>query len=36
MTPPTFRDRRIFGKFNVSSENFITFAVDKNKKFQIL
>ena len=29
-----FRNHRIFGNFNVSSENFPTFAVGKDKGFE--
>ena len=31
---PSFRNRRIFGNFNVSSENFLNFAVGKDEGFE--
>ena len=34
MALPCFRNRRAFGNFNVSSENFRTFAVGKEKGFE--
>ena len=33
--PQFFRNRKIFGKFNASSENYETFALGKDKGFEI-